>query len=172
MQSNDHDHTDTETLVNMDEVLEEVDDFASTLKLQIQQFNDHQLISGVKKFLTRYKDLSAYRSTAQLASAFHQFGWVFGGVISRTNVRNNLRHGKRIAVQATSAGRRRGGSLRGKARVPSGRPATSSTSLTQSSSSCRSVDRYLLPVKKQPKGKRVHSLSKNISKGLQNAGKW
>lgn len=52
MQSNDHDYTDTETPVNIDEVLKEVDNFASTLKVQIQQ-NDHQLITGVQKFLTR-----------------------------------------------------------------------------------------------------------------------
>ena len=119
MPSANSDNTDTETPVNIDEVLTEMDSFASTLKLHPQQ-NNHQLVSGVKKFLTRY------RSTARLASAFHQFGWVFGGMISCTNFHGNARHGKRIAVQATSAGQRRAGSLRGKARVPSGRPATSS----------------------------------------------
>ena len=164
------DNTDTETPVNIDEVLTEVDSFASTLKLHLQQ-NDHQLVSGVKKFLTRYKDLAAYRSTARLASAFHQFGWVFGGTISRTNFHGNARHGKRIAVQATSAGRRRAGSLRGKARVPSGRPATSSAP-SQCSTFHSLSDRHLLPTRKQAKGKRVHSLSRNIAKGLQNAGKW
>lgn len=119
------DITGTETPVNIDKVLTEVDSFASTLKLHLQQ-NDDQLVSRIRKFLTRYKDLAAYRSTAKLASAFHQFGWVLGGTISRTSFRSNACHGKRIAVQATSAGRRRAGSLRGKVRVPSGRPATSS----------------------------------------------
>ena len=159
MLSANSDNTDTETI---DEVLTEVDSFASTLKLHLQQ-NDHQLVSGVKKFLTRFKDLAAYRSTARLASAFHQFGWVFGGTISHTNFHGNTCHGKRIAVQATSAGRRRAGSLRGKARVPSGRPAISSAPSLS--------DRHHLPTRKQAKGKRIHSLSRNITKGLQNAGK-
>ena len=42
----------TSTLI--DEIVKEVDNFASTLKLQIMQ-NDHQLISGVTKFLTNTK---------------------------------------------------------------------------------------------------------------------
>ena len=66
MLSANSDNTDTETPVNIDEVLTEVDSFASTLKLHLQQ-NDHQLVSVVKKFLTRFKDLAAYRSTARLA---------------------------------------------------------------------------------------------------------
>ena len=102
-----------------------------------------------------------------MVSAFHQFGWVFGGVISRTNLRGNTRHGKRITVQATSAGRRRGGSLRGKAKVPSGRPCSAS-----SQSGLISASQNFMPTRKQPKGKRIHSLSKNVAKGLQNAGKW
>lgn len=114
--------------------------------------------------MTRYKYLSAYRSTARLASAFHQFGWVFGEVMSRTNLRGNTHHGKRITVQATSAGRW-GGSLHGKARVPSGRPCSVSSQLGLISASQQ-------PTRKQPKGKRIHSLSKNVAKGLQNAGKW
>ena len=47
MLSANSDNTDTETPVNIDEVLTEVDSFASTLKLHLQQ-NDHQLVSGVK----------------------------------------------------------------------------------------------------------------------------
>ena len=134
--------------VDTNELIKEVDSFASDLKLQIQQ-KDQQLISGVRKILTRYKGLSAYRSTARLASAFHQFGWVFGGVINRTTLRGSNRHGKRITVQATSAGRRRVGSLRGKSRVPSGRPCT----FSQSGHSSVPADRHLMPTRKQPKGK-------------------
>ena len=58
--------------MDTDDLIKEVDSFASNIKLQIEQ-KDQQLISGVRKFLTRYKDLSAYRSTARLASAFHQY---------------------------------------------------------------------------------------------------
>ena len=72
----------------------------------------HGLTDGTLE-LGIYRGLSAYKSTATLilASAFHQFGWVFAGVINRTNLRGNIRHGKRITgtIQATSAGRRRGG---------------------------------------------------------------
>ena len=169
MPSANSDNTVSGTPVNIDKLLTEVDSFASTIKLLLQQ-NDHQLVSGVGKFLTRYKDLAAYRSTARLASAFHQFGWVLGGTISRTNFRGSACHGKRITVQATSAGRRRAGSLRGKAKVPSGRPATSSAPPRSSLHSLS--DKHLLPTRKRAKGKRVHSLSTNITKGLQNAGKW
>ena len=51
MPSYNTDQTDTETQVNIDELLTEVDSLASTLKLQIQQ-SDHQLVSGVRKFLS------------------------------------------------------------------------------------------------------------------------
>ena len=57
--------------------------------------------------------------------------------------------------------------LGGKTRVPSGSPCSSS-----SQSGSLPADRYLMPTRKPPKGKRVHSLSKNIAKGVQNAGKW
>ena len=72
----------------------------------------HGLTDGTLE-LGIYRGLSAYKSTATLilVSAFYQFGWVFGGVINRTNLRGNIRHGKRITIQATSAGRRRGGKM-------------------------------------------------------------
>lgn len=58
---------------------------------------------------------------ARLASAFHQFGWVFRGSISRSYTKGKICHGKRIAVQATAAGRRRGKTSHGKSKVPAGR---------------------------------------------------
>ena len=92
--------------------------FTSKIKLQIKQ-GDQQQISGATKFIKRYKQLSAYWSTAWLASAFHQFRWVFVGATFRMNFKGNIRYMKRITVQATSAERRRGGSSRGKAKTPS-----------------------------------------------------
>ena len=112
----------TEETVDINGLMNEVDTFTSKIKLQIKQ-GDQQLVSGVIKFIKRYKQLSAYRSTARLASAFHQFGWVFGAATSRMNFKGN-------------------------------------------------IDRYHMPTRNLPKGKRVRSLSMNIAKGVQNAGKW
>ena len=58
---------------------------------------------------------------------------------------------------------RRGDTARGKSKVPAGRKARM---LSQKQ------DVHSMPIRKEPKGKRVHSLQQNIMKGLQNAGKW
>ena len=90
--------------LEVDNLKVEIDNFASSLK-QLVCSEDNQLIDGVKKFLKRYNSMSKSRSTARLASAFHQFGWTFGGS-SSSYTRGKIRHGKRIPVQATAAGRR------------------------------------------------------------------
>ena len=66
----------TEETVDIKGLMNEVESFTSKIKLQIKQ-GDQQLISGVTKFIKMYKQLSAYWSIARLASAFHQFGWMF-----------------------------------------------------------------------------------------------
>ena len=71
-----------------------------------------------------------------------------------------LRHGRRITVQATAAGRRRKGMKRGKTMQIAGRPAGSH------------YENYSMVVRNEAKGKRVHSFSTNVTKGTQNAGKW
>ena len=50
---------------------------------------------------------------ARLASALHRFGWVFGGTIKSTQG-GHLRRGRRIPVNALSAGRRRKSVSKGK----------------------------------------------------------
>ncbi len=115
----------------------------------------------MKQFLKHFKASAGYRSTARLSSAFHQFGTDYGGSVSRTALKR-VSHGKRIPVQAT-AGRRHGKTSHGKSRVLAGRICKSLSSQSEV---------YNLPERKKPKGKRPHSLSLNISKGLQNAGKW
>ena len=134
-------------------------------KVKIQ--NDPQLRSGVERFVARYNKMSESNLNALLASSFHRFGWSFGGSI--TSMKGGaLRRGKRIAVQAASAGRRKYGS-RGKARVTAGKPvklANNKENLQPSQS------RFTLPTRRAPKGKRPHDLSLNISKNVQNAGKW
>ena len=77
---------------------------------------------GVEKFFQRYQQMTMLKfSNNRIASALNRFGWVFGGSI--TNVQGGiLRRGRRIAVQATAAGRRRKTLSRGKAKVTAGRP--------------------------------------------------
>ncbi len=111
------------------------------------------------KFVDRYKCYSSHKSNTMLASALHKFGWVFGGSVSSQRF-GRLRHGKRITVQATAAGRCRIGA---KAPLVPGRPT---------GSQAIGIDKHSMPVRNEPKGKRVHSLSHNISKSQQNAGKW
>ena len=142
-----------------------LDEVVADLKIKIQ--NDPQLRSGVEKFVARYNKMSESNLNALLASSFHRFGWLFGGSI--TSMKGGaLRRGKRIAVQAASAGRRKYGS-RGKARVTAGKPvklANNKENLQPSES------RFTLPTRRAPKGKRPHDLSLYISKNVQNAGKW
>ena len=81
--------------------------------------------------------------------------------------KGQIRHGRRIAVQATAAGRRRCGIARGSARVIPGKPAGGSAALYN-----KEYSRYILPTRRQSKGKRPHSLDVSVIKGHQNAGKW
>ena len=113
--------------MDIDELMKEVDTFAGDIKLQIEQ-KDQQLNSGIN-------NLSAHRSTARQASAFHQFGWVFGRVVNRTNLRNNICHSKQIIVQA----------MERKVSLSSGRPCSSSKS------GLIPMDQYLMPSRKHRK---------------------
>ena len=110
-------------------------------------------ISNIRYFVQRYQ---AHKSNPLLASALHRFGWVFGGSITSKRF-GNLQHGKRITVQATAAGRRRKGAKKGKGPIIPGRPAGNGT------------DKHSMSVRNEPKGKRIHSLAKSITKGTQNA---
>ena len=93
-----------------------------------------------------------------LNSAPNRFGWVFGGTVSAQKF-GRLRHGRRITVQATAAGRRRRGMKRGKMQI-AGRSAG------------RHYENHSTVVRNEAKGKCVHSFSTNVTKGTQNAGKW
>ena len=62
------------------------------LKQQVANSSGDQLLRGVMKFCDRYKKLVRKRFAHNaLASAFHKFGWVFGGTVSRQA--GSLRHG-------------------------------------------------------------------------------
>ena len=126
-----------------------------------------ELVFGTEKFISRYNKLK--HSLPLLTSALHRFGWTYGGsVTSRKG--GNLRHGRRIAVQATAAGRRRKDLSRGKAKATPGKPLGL---LKGQPPVKKQLDsRYILPTRREPKGKRKHSLKLSIEKGHQNAGKW
>ena len=142
---------------------------ATTLKQMIEP-REPQLTSGVSKFLSRFSKFSSTRSHSKLATAFHQFGWEMG--TTTTLQAGQLRHGKRIAVQATAAGRRKKGKSRGKGKEVAGRPTKSSVTTQSGPSTFSSTSRHAMPTRKDTKGRRLHLLSHNIELGKQNAGKW
>ena len=145
----------SDTTPDVENMCEMIDFVAEDLKQRLKELPlDEQLFTGTKKFVERYKCYSSKKSNAMLASALHKFGWTFGGSVSSQKF-GKLRHGKRIAIQATAAGRRRKGVKRGKAPITTGRPTNHS-----------------MPVRNEPVGKRLHNLTSNIFKGQQNAGKW
>ena len=111
--------------------------------------DNQQLYSGI---VQRYKAMSGYRSAANLASAFHQFGTILGGSVSRANMKGGVCHGKRIAVQATTAGRRRGRTSHSKSKIPVGRLCSSYSFHLSSHTS----DVHVWPGRKEAKGKCAH----------------
>ena len=99
-----------------------------------------------------------------LTFAFHKFGWVFGGTITRQV--GALRHGRRISVQATAAGCCCKTLSRGKQRIHLGRPVKLETSTQRTTGGAISI-----PTRNLKPQKRLHSLSKNVQLGQQNAVK-
>ena len=69
-------------------------------------------------------------------------------------------HGKQLIIQATAAEDAENAPSGGKAPVITGPPVGQCS------------DKQAKPVRHKPKGKRVHNLSLNITKGQNNAGKW
>ena len=59
---------------------------------------------------------------------------------------------------------------RGKAKATPGKTPKSARIVVARSADCDS--RYHIPTRRPMKGRRLHSLSSNIYKGQQNAGKW
>ena len=143
-------------------ILHDINQFADDLKKRV---NENEAVArGTQTFLRRYKAMRTCKfANAKISSALHRFGWEFGGSIQSTQG-GHFRRGRRIPVNAQAAGRRRGGS-KGKARATSGRPAGMTVARFPAS-------RYTMCTRRPPKGKRIHSLAKNISEGLQNGGKW
>ena len=128
--------------------------------------NDTPAIAqAMHTFLRRYDNItkSGTFATARLSSALHRFGWVFGGNTSSSQ-EGHLRRGRRIPINAKSAGRRRGKVSRGKGKILQGRPKGMKVATYP--------DIHNMCVKKPPKGKRKHSLQSSIVRETQNTGKW
>jgi len=141
------------------------------LKDRLSHDTSGQLQAGIQKFCSRYKQMCEQRfSTNRIASAFNRFGWVFAAGNATSFQGGMLCRGRRIAVQATAAGRRRKTLSRGKSKAPTGRPLKSEIQIRQSTAKGQS--RYFIPPRNMKPPKRLHSLTTNVSTCQQNAGKW
>ena len=91
----------------------------------IKQCNmsDKQFLLSAAKFVKTYHVLSKKSSNAHLMSAFYKLGWCFGGTITAQKGRISCK-GRRIPIQATSAGRRRKAMTIRKAAVTAGRASS------------------------------------------------
>ena len=99
-----------------------------------------------------------------------RFGWVFAAGNATSFQGGMLCRGRRIAVQATAAGRRRKTLSRGKSKAPTGRPLKSEIQIRRSTAKDQSCY-FILPRNMKPP-KRLHSLTTNVSLCQQNAWKW
>ncbi len=129
-----------ETYTDYEHMSKMIESMAEDMKKSLLH-NDPQLSSGIDKFISRYFNLSSRKSYALLASALHSFGKQSTGVVHDVN---HLRHGPRIPIQATAAGRRKKGVSRGKGKIPAGRPVKAQT---PGSKSKAVITRYFLPTR-------------------------
>ena len=90
---------------------ERIDAIAENIKMLL---NGDDILCSVDKFVTTYEKLSSKPSNAHVTSALHKFGWCFGGTVTRMQG-GVLRRGRRIPIQAKSAGRRKNPMKWGKA---------------------------------------------------------
>lgn len=150
--------------LDVDGLVKEIGEFAKDITTRVKQ--NSLVAQGMQTFLKRYKNLTECGQfhNARLSSALHRFGWVFGGNIKSTQG-GHLRRGRRIPVNALSAGRRRKSASKGKAKLLPGRPKGMKVARYP-------ISRCTIPNRKQAPGKRLHSLKDSIQHGTQNAGKW
>ena len=80
-----------------------IDSIPEDLKQKLQEEVNEQLVFGAEKFISRYNKQK--HSLPLLTSALHRFGWTYSGSV--TSIKGGkVRHGRRISVQATAAGKR------------------------------------------------------------------
>ena len=153
-----------QTMANDDQTVEmgqTNEDIAEKIRVSTARVKENPLIGkAMQTFLQRYDTITKAGTfaNARLTSALHRYGWVFGGNISSSQG-GHFRRGRRIAINAKSAGRRRGKVSRGKEKILQGRPKGMKTAALASI--------HELPVRNNPKGKRFFT-----QEHYQNAGKW
>ena len=140
-----------------------IDEFAADIKSRVQ--DTPLMAQAMKTFLRRYSSITQPGTlvNARLSSALHRFGWTFGGA-TQSSHGGYFCKGRRIPVNAKSAGRRCRKFKKGKGKVLQGRPKGMKIATSSSV--------YDMPIRNEPKGKRKHSIQKNIIAGVQNGGKW
>ena len=146
-----------------EDIAQKIKEFSADITARVKE--SPLIGKAMQTFLRRYNTITKASTfaNARLTSALHRFGWVFGGNISSSQG-GHFRRGRRIAINAKSAGRRRSKVSRGIEKILQGRPKGMKTAAIASV--------HELPVRNNPKGKRQHSLHKSIISGTQNAGKW
>ena len=103
------------------EFTSKIDEFAADIKSRMQ--HTPLIAQAMKTLLRRYSSLTQPGTfvNARLSSALHRFGWTFGGA-TQSGQGGYFRRGRRIPVNAKSAGRRHGKSKKGKGKTLQGRP--------------------------------------------------
>ncbi len=122
-----------------DQLCQVVDLISEDIKKQLRA--DVMFQQSIEKFTTTYNKLSTKSTNSHLITAFHKFGWCFGGSVTRKNY-GVLRRGRRIPIQAKSAGKRKS-IHRGKAAAAPGR---ASAAVTKNQKETEKDDRYFIPV--------------------------
>ena len=94
MNSEDIDQTLTNNTVQED-ILQQFNEFSEDITETIK--NSPIVVESMKTFLRRYKVLTKPGGfiNARLLSAFHHFGWVFGGTVSRKDHNGRFCRGRR-----------------------------------------------------------------------------
>ena len=88
---------------NLDVLYKQIDSIAKDIK---KRLGEESFTTSVKKFVATYHKLSSKPSNAALISSLHRFGWCYGGAV--TSLQSGIvRRGRRIPIQARSAGRGR-----------------------------------------------------------------
>ncbi len=94
-----------------------------------------------------------------------EYDTTLGGTIT-SQKGGHLRHGRRISVQATAAGRRKGTGLMSKGKLEQFLEDQSNPQRMKKG--VTSVLDIFLPTRRPPKGRRPHSLKANVDKTLEN----
>ena len=124
---------------NLDALCTQIDSISEDIK---KRLGEESFTNSMKKFVATYHKLSSKPSNASLISSLHKFGWCYSGTV--TSLKSGiLWRGRRIPIQARSAGRRKGSAKRGKAAIIAGRCPKAACKPTEE----KEILKYFLPGK-------------------------